>query len=220
MNEFKVIKNINRSLNKKRPEKFNHQWIKNRCRISYEFIISNIKNELDEPDWDLIISKLERHNQRLWMKKTKRQYNTFYSSQNELDIVLRKYKNKLYTFISQADKEDKIICDWISIRLARLSQKGNVDAKNEAINLIKNLVDQWIEHDKSLYNWKGYDELVVGHIAACIHRFRYAGSFLGYLHRTLQYAGLGLIPIEKFSLDDHSPVTGKRLIETFINKYV
>ena len=66
-------------------------------------------------------------------------------------------------------------------------------------------VSQWIEYDKSLFCWKGYNELITNHITACIRRFRYAGSFLGYLYRTLQYAGLGLIPLEKFSIDDSPP---------------
>lgn len=214
----KVVKNINRSLNKKQPEKFNPQWIKNRCRISYEFIIGNVKNEFGEPDWDLIISMLERHNQKLWMKRVKREICDCYSNKTELNIILNKNRNKLYTFIAHNDKEDKAICDWISIKLVRLSQKGNTEAKEKIIGLTKGLVDQWIEYDKSLSSWKGYNDLVFDHINACIRRFRYAGSFLGYLHRTLQYAGLALTPLEKFSLDDYSSITGKRLIETFIKK--
>lgn len=214
----KAVKNINRSLNKKQPEKFNPQWIKNRCRISYQFIVENIKTELDEPDWDLIISKLERHNQILWMKKIKRDRVAEYKNKKELNLILNNHKNKLYTFFGQLDKEDKQICDWISIKLVRLSQKGNLLAKEKTIELCSSLVERWIEYDKSLYSWKGYNELAIEHIEACIRRFRYAGSFLGYLHRTLQYSGLGLIPLEKFSLDDFSPVTEKRIIETFVKK--
>jgi len=218
MNFEKAIININRSINKKQPEKFNSQWIKNRCRISYEFIVQNIKTEFGEPDWDLIVSNIERHNQRLWMRRIKRIEVEPYKDKEELGVVLNFYKNKLYTFLGQVDNDDRIICDWISIRLVRLSQKGNLLAKNEIIRFLENLVNQWIEFDKSLYNWKGYNELKIENIEACIRRFRYVGSFLGYLHRTLQYAGLGLVPLEKFSLDDFSPVTEKRIIETFIKK--
>jgi len=214
----KAVKNIDRSLNKKQPEKFNSQWIKNRCRVSYRFVIKNINTEFGEPDWDLIVSKLERQNQGLWMRKTKRTEVKLYKDKEELNIVLNCYKNKLYTFLGQIDKEDRIICDWISIKLVRLSQKGNLLAKKKIIGLLEHLVDQWIEFDKSLFGWKGYNDLKTEHIEACIRRFRYAGSFLGYLHRTLQYAGLGLVPIEKFSLDDFSPVTEKRIIETFIKE--
>lgn len=215
INFEKAIRNINRSLAKKQPTTFNHKWIKNRCRASYEFIIKNIKTELGEPDWDLIVSKLERHNQRLWMRKTKRIEFESYEDKKELNLVLDCYKNKLYTFLGQIDNEDRIICDWISIKLVRLCQRGNLSAKKKIVSLLENLVDQWIEFDKSLYSWKGYNELKTKNIEVCIRRFRYAGSFLGYLHRTLQYVGLGLVPIEKFSLDEYSIITGKRIIETF-----
>lgn len=138
-----------------------------------------------------------------------------YKNKKELNLILKNHRNKLYTFLGQVDKEDKIVCDWISIKIVRLSQKGNLLAKDEAINLLENLVNQWIEYDKSLFSWKGYNELITEHIEACIRRFRYAGSFIGYLYRTLEYSGRGLIPIEKFSLDESSNITGKRKIETF-----
>ncbi|MFC1622761.1 hypothetical protein ACFL1Y_02095, partial [Patescibacteria group bacterium] len=102
--------------------------------------------------------------------------------------------------------------------LVRLSQKGNILAKQELISLLNYLVQQWIEYDKSLFSWKGYNELITEHMEACIRRFRYAGSFIGYLYRTLEYSGRGLTPLEKFSLDDISRVTGKRGIEIFVNK--
>jgi hypothetical protein len=159
MNFEKAVRNINRSLNKKQPERFNPQWIKNRCRVSYEFIVKNIKTEFDVPDWDLIVSRLERHNQKLWMRRKKRIDVELYTNKEELNIVLDCYKNKLYTFLGQVDKEDRDVYDWISIKLVRLSQKGNLLATKKIISLLENLVDQWIEFDKSLHSWKGYNEL-------------------------------------------------------------
>ncbi len=38
----------------------------------------------------------------------------------------------------------------------------------------------------------------------CIRRYRYSGSFLNYVFRTLQYAGRGFRPLYAFSL--HDPV--------------
>jgi len=216
MNFEKAIVNINRSLNKKRPEKFNPKWIKNRCKISHHFIVNNIKTLLGDPDWDLVVSELENYNQKLWMRKMKKREIKEYEDKEELDVVLKFYKNKLYTFVGQVDEKDRLICDWISIRLVRLSQKGNNLAKREIILLLECLTNQWIEYNKSLFVWKGYNELLIEQIEACIRRFRYAGSFLGYLHRTLQYSGLGLLPLEKFSLDDYNQTTEKRKIETFI----
>jgi len=152
------------------------------------------------------------------MKRHKRKEVELYKNKKELNIILKKYNHKLYTFFGHIDKEDRVICDWISIKLVRLSQKGNILAKQEVVNLLNYLVQQWIEYDRSLFSWKGYNELIIKHMEACIRRFRYVGSFIGYLYRTLEYSGRGLTPLEKFSLDDISRVTGKRMIEIFVKK--
>jgi hypothetical protein len=220
MNLEKAIININRSLTKKQPVSFNSVWIKYRCKVSYIFIIQNIKTEFNDPDWDYVVSQLERCNQKLWLKTRRRNKKDIpiYSDKDELEVILKKYNSKLYTFLACQNKDDKCICDWISIRLVRIAQKGNLLAKDKIIILLKYLVDQWIEYDRSLFSWKGYNELINEHIEACIRRFRYAGSFIGYLYRTLEYSGRGLAPLEKFSLDDISNVSGKRIIDIFVKK--
>lgn len=218
MNLEKAVRNINRSIAKKQPETFNQRWVEYRCKISYQFIVENVKTEFNKPDWDLVVSKLERCHQKLWLKGEKRKIVELYKNEVELNLILNKYNNKLYTFLAQQGREDKNICDWISIKLVRMAQRGNILAKEKVINLLVYLINQWVEYDKSLFSWKGYNELIVESIEACVRRFRYAGSFLGYLYRTLEYSGRGLIPLEKFSLDDFSLITGKRLLETFIKK--
>jgi len=216
MNLEKAICYINRSINKKQPKSFDDKWIKYRCKISYQFIVDNIKTEFDETDWDLVISRLDRWNQKLWMKGIKRKINEPYINEIELNIILDKYGDKLYTFLAQQNKEDRDICDLIGIKLVRLSQKGNILSGDKTVTLLSHLISQWLEHDRSLFSWKGYDELMIDIIKGCIRRFRYAGSFLGYLYRTIEYSGRGLVPLEKFSLDDLSLVTGRRLLENFI----
>lgn len=215
-----AIKNIDRSIIKKNPQSFHPNWIKYRCKASYKYIINNIKDEFSQTDWDLIISQLQRYNQGLWLKKKKRKrrHMALYEDKKELDIIISKYQEKLYTFISRENKDDKLTCDLISIKLVRLSQKGNTLAKDKISTLLRYLVDYWIEFDKSFLNWKGYNDLVDNHIDACIRRFRYAGSFVGYLYRTLEFSGRGLTPLEKFSLDDYSLESNKRKVETFIKK--
>jgi len=46
-----------------------------------------------------------------------------------------------------------------------------------------------------------------------MRRYRYSGSLIVYLYKTLEYAGRGLRPLEAFSLDDFSPITGKRRLK-------
>lgn len=219
MNLEKAIKNINRSLTKKQPISFNPIWIKYRCKASYEFIIDSIKNELGEPDWDLITFKLDRQFQKLWMKGLKKKFTQpGYESKEEVLLILNKYKDKLYSFVSQVDQDDKRICDFISIKLVRLAQKGNVLAKRELVKFVNFLIAQWIEGYK-LSRWRGYDDLISECLDACIRRYRYSGSFLGYLNRTLEYSGRPLKSIEPFSLDNESKITGKRLVDKVAKNY-
>lgn len=210
-----AIKNIDRSIIKKNPQSFHPNWIKYRCKVSYKFIIDNIKDEYNQTDWDLVIFQLQRYNQRLWLKKKKRQRRSIslYEDRNELNVILNKYQEKLYTFISRESKEDKIICDWISIKLVRLSQKGNILARDKISVLLRYSADYWVEFDRSFFNWRGYNDLIDTRISACIKRFRYAGSFIGYFYKTLECSGRGLIPLEKFSLDNYSAITGKRIVD-------
>ncbi len=218
MNLKKAVRNINRSIIKKQPKSIDHKWIKNKCKISYQFIADNIKDEFNNTDWDLVVSGLERCNQKLWMKGVKREAIESYKNKDELSIILDKYRNKLYTFLAQENREDKIICDLVSIKLVRLAQRGNILAKEKVVELSNHLINQWIEFNEGLANWKRYNELIIEVQGGCIRRFRYAGSFVGYLYRTMEYSGRGITPLDKFSLDDISRITGKRIIETFINK--
>lgn len=220
MNFEKAIKNINRSLAKKQPKLFNPNWIKNRCNVSYQFIISNIKNELGEPDWDIITAKLDRKFQKLWLKgsKNKKQPNE-YEDEKEVLLVLSPHKGKLYTFVSQINQNDRMVCDYISVRLVRLAQKGNKLAAKKLKQLVLHLVDQWIDGYK-LRRWRGYNELLDKCIDRCIRRYRYSGSFIGYLNRTLEYSGRPLRAIEAFSLDKTSLITGKAVSDKISKDYL
>ena len=72
-------------------------------------------------------------------------------------------------------------------------------ARQEAIVLIKYTVDEWVEKYPVLYRWGGFSDILEEQIAACIRRYRFTGSFLGYVFKTLEYAGRGLVPL--YSLD-------------------
>jgi len=53
-------------------------------------------------------------------------------------------------------------------------------------------------------------------IDRCIRCYRYSGSFIVYLRRTLEYSGRALRPLEAFSLDEYSPVTERRKSESLV----
>lgn len=214
----KAIKNIDRALVRKQPTSFNSPWIKRNCRTTYFYISENIKNEFDVADWDLVVSKLDRLVQKRWMKGARkgRKYPPAYEDEAEVQVLIKKYQSKLYTFITQVNAEDRAICDWISIKLVRVAQSGNLVARNQATMFATCLVEQWLESDIKIGRWRGNSDLVEEKIHGCIKRFRYAGSFIGYLYRTLEYAGRGLRGGEAYSLDDCYTGTTKKKVDNAV----
>ena len=212
MDFYSAGKTINRLLIKKQPLTFNSSWIREYAPHIYRFFQKHIRREIGEIDWDRITRALDRKFQRRWItscrKGTKR-----YRNKTEVKIILRKYEGKLYTFLTPADKNDKSMRDIISIALVRIAQKGNVIAKREIIKLVSFTIDEWIERCPKISRWQGYDSLIQKRIEGCIRCYRYSGSFIGYLFKTLEYAGRGLKPIIAYSLDDSIYSGEKRRID-------
>lgn len=63
-------------------------------------------------------------------------------------------------------------------------------------------MNDWIEKYWQIRKWKGYTDEVEEKIVGCIRCYKYTGSFLGYLFRTLEYSARGIVPLCKYSLDD------------------
>lgn len=106
------------------------------------------------------------------------------------------------------DEKDRHLRDVIVVALVRMAQKGNTVARQEAVNLVRYTVDDWIEKYYVLQRWNGYSDELDEQLAACIRRYRFTGSFLGYVFKTLQYAGRGLAPT--YSLDTPQSSLGKK----------
>ena len=81
--------------------------------------------------------------------------------------------------------------------------KGNVIAKEEVIKLLQFTVYDWIENSPKLFSWQGYESLIQNRIESCIRCYRYSGTFIGYLFKTLEYAGRGLKPLTEFSTNSN-----------------
>jgi len=106
----------------------------------------------------------------------------------------------LYTFFVPADERDKKIQHRMIISLVRIGQKGNACAQEELIKWLTFITDDWIDRYPQMYRWKGYTDEVPDKIRGCIRLYRYTGSFLGYLFKTLEYSALGKPPL--VSVDD------------------
>ena len=73
------------------------------------------------------------------------------------------------------------------------------------------MVDDWIDRYYFLRRWRGAESEIDAAIEGCIRRYRYTGTFFGYLFKTLEYSANALKPF--YSLDDYLPGTDMRRAE-------
>jgi hypothetical protein len=200
-----TIKILNKILADKNPFTFSSSWVLKHAPRCYRFIHKNIRTETNHIDWDKVTLALERKFQRRWMPRRKPDRRALYEDLSEVNAILNKYRDKLYVFLAASDLDDRRIRNLIAISLVRLAQRGNLSAKQEIVQLARYTIDDWIARYRFMSRWEGYDEEIKKHLDGCIRRYRYTGSFLNYLLRTLQYAGRGLRPLYAYSV--HEPVT-------------
>lgn len=201
--EFEIIAaRLNALISQKQPEILTSSWILKHAPECYRFIQKNIRTEWDTIDWDRVTSGLDWEYQNRWKPKRRPKKHDTYNDINEVNLVLNNFQNKLYIFIAPADSADLHLRDYISIRLVRLSQRGNVVAKQEIMKLVQHAVDEWIENSRFMSRWRGNKDGIQEIIDGCIRRYRYSGSFIKYLHRTLQYAARSIQPFYTYSLDE------------------
>lgn len=197
-----TINTLNRILADEQPATFSSSWVLKYAPRCYRFIHRNIRTETGRIDWDKVTFALERKFQRRWMPTRKPNGRALYEDSSEVNAILNKYRDKLYVFLAPSDLNDKRIRNVITIALVRLAQHGNQLAKRETVKLVRYTIDDWIGRYRFMSRWEGYEEEIQKNLEACIRRYRYSGSFLKYLFRTLQYAGRGLRPLYTCSLHD------------------
>jgi hypothetical protein len=193
-----AVKTINRLLREKRPVTFNSSWIRKHALNVYQYIQKNVRAEIGGIDWDRVTRALDRKYHKKW-KPSYQMSAAAYREKAEVNLILHKYRAKLYAFITPADKNDEHMRDIISIALVRIAQNGNVIAKEEIIKLVRFTIYDWIERCPTLSSWEGYEFLIQNRIESCIRCYRYSGTFIGYLFKTLEYAGKGLRPTTAYT---------------------
>ena len=196
-----MIATLNKLLFSENPETFNSSYILKRAPRCYRFIRKNIRTVLGAVDWDRVTRALERRFQRRWAPRRIRHSSAPYRNHAEVRRVLEKYRAKLYVFLAPQDLADRCFRDTISITLVRLAQYGNRSAEQEVIKLVGYTVDDWMDGYNFLSRWRGHEVAVRTHLVRCIRRYRYTGSFLNYVFRTLACAARGIRPLQVYSLD-------------------
>lgn len=216
--DFEIIATrLNALISQKQPEILTSSWILKHAPECYRFIQKNIRTEWETIDWDRVTSSLDWKYQSRWKPTRNPKMLNVCKDVDEVDLILNRFRDKLYIFIAPADSADLDLRDYISIRLVRLSQRGNSVAKQEILRLVQHTVDEWIENSKFMSRWKGNNEKIQEIIDECIRRYRYSGSFIKYLHRTLQYAARSIQPFYTYSLDEPVSINVDKLkIENII----
>jgi hypothetical protein len=197
-----IVQALNELLSKKDPDTFNSSWLQSNAPRCYRFIWKNIRNVFGDVDWDRVTCALERRFQRRWMPKRSRRANAPYRDRAEVMLALKEHHAKLYVFLAQNDPADGRIREIISVTLVRLAQHGNISATHEIMRLIGYTIEDWIERHHFLSRWREYGTEMRLNLERCIRRYRYSGSFLKYVYRTLEYAGRGIRPLQARSLDE------------------
>lgn len=206
---------LNKAIASKQPEKLTSSWIFYNLPSVYRYIWKNVRTGLGDIDWDCVISKIDKPFQKRWVYNLPKKVKP-YRNIREVRTALNKYKEKLYVFISPLDEEDRLLRDTISIALVRVAQKGNIRAQQELVPLLRFMVDQWIDYSYRLKQWKGYGDEIEDRLKACIRCYRFTGTFIGYVFKTLEYAGRGIRPMQAYSLDDTLFDGQKRIIDNVV----
>jgi|SRR5579872_37593 len=211
-----AAKIINSVLLKENPAKFSGTWVHQKVPKAYSFICKNVRTELGDIDWDSIICKLDRPFQERWNNKRRKKVKK-YRNIAEVRKVMKKFENKRYVFIAPLDENDRKLRGVISVALARVAQKGNIRAEQELVSLLRFMVDQWIEYCWQVKKWRGYSDDLDDKLKACIRCYRFTGTFIGYVFKTLEYSARGLRSMQAYSLDETISYDGeKRRIENVV----
>lgn len=211
----KAIKRLNISIKTEKPRSFRSSWILKYCPDVYRYITKYVRTEVGDINWDKVISSLNKRHQKLWVPpRYKPQKVRAYRSKKEVDLVLKDHKDKLYIFVTALDDKDRMLRDAIAIPLVRIAQKGNLRAQEKLLFLLKQLAQQWIEYCPTFYRWRGHTDEVDFVILRCVRCYRFTGTFIGYLFKSIEYSGLGFRSFQAYSLDNYLTGTTFSMADT------
>jgi hypothetical protein len=204
----KIVEKIEKLVLKHKPYSIDEKWIRKHSRKSHKYILEN------NLSWDSITRLLDRSIQRKWNRKAKKKKVPESFNDYEVENFLSTHSKHLYVFVVFTNEQEFELCDYLSIQLVRMAQSGNICASETLLHLYEDIFLRWKENDKLIIRYRSYEEKIHEHFFGCVRRYRYSGSFIGYLKRTLQLQALTLPKIQTISLNTRSKLTGRELHET------
>ncbi len=197
-----MILELNGLLTSEEPQTFSSSWVQKHAPHCYRYIRKNVRTVWGSIDWDRVTHALNPKFQHRWIPRRIRHSSAPYRNPAQVRRVLEKYRAQLYVFLAPQNVSDLHCRDVISITLVRLAQYGNRTAKQEIMKLVGYTIDNWMDGHRYLSRWQGHETEVRTNLERCIRRYRYTGSFLTYVYRTLACAARGIRPIQAYTLDE------------------
>ncbi len=197
-----MVQHLDELLASREPLTFSSSWVLKHAPHCYRFIRKYVRTEWDSVDWDRVTRALKPRFQSRWAPEKVRHSFAPYRNHAEVHLALEKYRAKLYVFLAPQDSADRYVRDLISITLVRLAQYGNISAKQEIMALVSYTIEDWMDGCKLLSRWRGRETEVRADLERCIRMYRYTGSFLTYVYRTLACAARGIRPDQTCSFDE------------------
>ena len=184
-----AIEELNQMLRRDQPKIVKSGYIRKNLGL-YLFFIRYFNKQ--DKSFDLMeIQQFidEPFKSRLRAVKTIDKYlpNEFYEDNSEMDMMLEPYAGKLYVLEIASGGKDKEIRNSICEALAKLAQKGNVNAKNKLADVAYHQVQEWtMEPQLEQFQYRIDD--VMNIVERCIYYYdpKISKSFLNYLLSTLE----------------------------------
>ena len=114
----RIVSTLNQLLARRQPATVNSSWIRHHAPACYRFIRKGIRTETGDIDWDRVTSVLDPAYQRRWKPRRRRKFAS-YANVDEVNLVLKPYRDKLYVFVAAPEASDRRTRDRISITLVR-----------------------------------------------------------------------------------------------------
>lgn len=186
-----AINELQELIKQKKPKIITSGFIGKENPKLLKYFIKNMKDNNGEINWEIVTNRLDentkkicRFSKRLEQYKPKKEY----INEQELNTLIEKHKNKLYTFFEVLDSSDYTSRDFICLDFINLAKKGNILAKEKLLDYLEILTTQWIEKNKNLEAFKTNGDLLRERLEKCIYYYKDDKEkiyFLKYIYTSL-----------------------------------
>ena len=112
-----------------------------------------------------------------------------YEDMSEVEAILDHYREYMHFFFGIETPKERDMRDTICHELLRLTQRGNINAKDTLMTYATFTMDTWIDRNMHFTCFRALPELSKERLEKCIRGYQFwdnAGPFFGYLYASLE----------------------------------